>query len=573
MVALTPLHPMPTPPSSASSVSSPENPFVKRAEFLIEPDAELSLAQANESGLFHEKAVSQLSFGFGIASRPVWVHLEILNPSEALLPVNLITSASWNDHLEGYVVSSPLNSVANIRWRSGDELTGAEGLVPAIGYVQRLALAPGRHDVYLRAHSVDPLVLPLELVSDTQFRAYERGAFYSYGFLYGFLVAMVFYYALLFARVRERSYLYYVGYLASLLLCNISYTGHGFALLWPNAITFQRYVILVLMMCVSSLGLLFAKSFLDLDLHSPRIARTLTRAVIVSVAAMALCVAFGTHAGAAYVAFSCTFLFSLSMVPLGLLSLRYRKRASHQFLAAALCGSVGIALTTLAVWGQLPYSKLLYRSLDFGIMFEAVLWGYALASRIRDQQVATVKAKEVSLTDPLTSLRNRRGFLEQVTPVWERAVLLNRPLTVVMIDIDHFKRVNDEYGHAVGDAALVGVVNILLATCRGADVAARWGGEEFIVLLPETNQEQARIFAERARGSIESTLLSIPHLKRDLSVTASFGIAQRTTEMNLHDLVEQADQQLYEAKKNGRNRISDNGAAPALVVQAEGARP
>jgi diguanylate cyclase (GGDEF)-like protein len=136
-----------------------------------------------------------------------------------------------------------------------------------------------------------------------------------------------------------------------------------------------------------------------------------------------------------------------------------------------------------------------------------------------------------------------------------------------MIDIDHFKRVNDDHGHAMGDAALVAVANVLLATCRGADISARWGGEEFIVLLPETNQEQARIFAERARAAIEQTRLPLDGIPNGaLSITASFGLAQREGETQLHALIERADKHLYEAKKKGRNRIS--GTDTPLVVQS-----
>jgi two-component system, sensor histidine kinase LadS len=562
------------PASTALGTTSPENAVVTRTEVFVEAGPEQTFAEAKAlqaAGHFKETRSSRLSFGIG--ARPVWVHIELLNAGQTLLPVNLVTSASWTDRLEGYLAGPGKSQVPLVHWQTGDEVSHAHDLVPAIGYTQRLLLEPGAHHLYLRASARDALVLPLELVSDTKFRLYEREVHYSYGFLYGFLVAMVFYYSLIFARLRERSYLYYVGYLASLMLCNVAYTGHGFALLWPMARVFQRYVILVLMICGSSSGLLFAAHFLELDVHSPRVARALRRGVFSGMAAMALCLIVGSHAGAGYVAFTYTFLFAVAMVPLGLLSLRFRRRMGYQFLTAAVCGSLGTAATTLSVWGVLPYSRLLYRGLEIGVILEAILWGFALASRIRDQQVATVEATEVSLTDPLTSLRNRRGFLNQVAPVWERTVRLQRPLTIVMIDIDHFKRVNDEYGHAIGDTALVAVAEMLLATCRSADVLARWGGEEFILLLPDTNQQQARIFAERARATIEANGLPIPHAASWLALTASFGLAQRGSEASISELIEQADKHLYEAKKNGRNRISDNGAIAEPSTRSVQATP
>jgi two-component system, sensor histidine kinase LadS len=551
-------------------IDAPETAAITRAEVLVETGPELSFSEAmslQAANRFEPAPNARLSFGIG--ARPVWVHLVLNNPGQVQTAVNLVTSASWTDRLDGFLAAPGPNPTPILRWQTGDEVEATQDLVPAIGYTQRLLLEPGSHDLYLRAFANDALVLPLEVTSDHEFRLYEREVHYSYGFLYGFLVAMVFYYSLIFMRLRERSYLYYVGYLASLLFCNVAYTGHGFAILWPNAVTFQRYVILVMMMFGSSSGLLFAKHFLELNVHSPRVARALQIGVAIGMAAMGFCLVSGSHAGAGYVAFTFTFLFAITMVLLGLLSLRDRKRAGYQFLAAAVCGSLGTAATTLSVWGVVPYSRLLYRGLEFGVVLEALLWGFALASRIRDQQVATVEAKEVSLTDPLTSLRNRRGFIEQVTPIWEASVRLNQPLTVIMIDIDYFKRFNDEYGHAVGDAALVAVAKILFATCRAADVSARWGGEEFIVLLPSTNQSQALIFAERARASIEANGLWLLHPARKLELTASFGLAQRKAEANLQMLIDEADKQLYEAKKNGRNRISDNGAPPEHTSPAE----
>ena len=135
------------------------------------------------------------------------------------------------------------------------------------------------------------------------------------------------------------------------------------------------------------------------------------------------------------------------------------------------------------------------------------------------------------------------------------------PMSFMMLDVDHFKSYNDQYGHPAGDGALKLVANVIRDTLRGADVAARFGGEEFAILLPQTTGEEAVMIAERIRHNIEHA--KFPHRR----VTASIGVASCSAELCVSaDLVSAADKALYEAKRQGRNRVlvfedsSDAGA-------------
>jgi len=139
-------------------------------------------------------------------------------------------------------------------------------------------------------------------------------------------------------------------------------------------------------------------------------------------------------------------------------------------------------------------------------------------------------------------------------PIWSTAERKSRPLTLIMLDLDHFKQVNDQYGHATGDWVLIETAHLLSKACRMGDVLSRWGGEEFLLLLPETDLEQTSVFAERVRQSIEARRLSIR--QGTIVVTASFGVVERNQHTSLEELINEADERLYEAKQSGRNRVS-----------------
>jgi diguanylate cyclase (GGDEF)-like protein len=157
-----------------------------------------------------------------------------------------------------------------------------------------------------------------------------------------------------------------------------------------------------------------------------------------------------------------------------------------------------------------------------------------------------------ALVDGLTGLANRRAAADALHAEAARAERLETPLAVVLADLDGFKDVNDVHGHAVGDAVLRVFAEVLRETLRESDVAGRWGGEEFLLLLPGADEEGAAQLAERVRVALAAR--SIPGVA-DLRVTASFGVAEYAGETNTEQLVAAADSALYAAKRAGKNRV------------------
>lgn len=153
-------------------------------------------------------------------------------------------------------------------------------------------------------------------------------------------------------------------------------------------------------------------------------------------------------------------------------------------------------------------------------------------------------------TDPLTGAFNRLGIEEAISLGLQEWHKYRKPLSLVMIDIDHFKQINDQYGHDIGDAVLSRLSNMVQQHTRTQDLFARWGGEEFVLVCRNTDIESAHAIAEKLRE-----LIATQTLPNDIHITASFGVATLKTNENLEQLFKTADTALYQAKSSGRNRV------------------
>ena len=166
---------------------------------------------------------------------------------------------------------------------------------------------------------------------------------------------------------------------------------------------------------------------------------------------------------------------------------------------------------------------------------------------------ANLLLNQLAIRDPLTNLYNRRHFFDLAETEFLRSRRSGHICCLLLIDIDHFKLVNDTHGHLTGDAVIQMVSALVLGSMRVTDTVARFGGEEYIVLLPETNRAQALQLAQRIRTSIASAPLHI--VDKTIAVTLSIGCAQIDTDRTLNQFMERADKALYTAKAEGRDRV------------------
>jgi diguanylate cyclase (GGDEF)-like protein len=210
------------------------------------------------------------------------------------------------------------------------------------------------------------------------------------------------------------------------------------------------------------------------------------------------------------------------------------------FMVLTLCliGDILHELKILPLPGGLPI-------VGFIVLFLAS--ARSLNERFEEEEAA-------SRTDSLTGLLNRRGFLESGDGAIVRARRSGKPLCVIIADIDHFKAVNDAYGHAAGDAALKQLAAALRSSVRAQDAVARWGGEEFILLLPETGRVGAAKVAEALRATVAE--LPISYEGKSIALTLSLGVAEHDPIRNFEETIGVADAALYRAKEQGRNRVA-----------------
>ncbi|WAR43458.1 GGDEF domain-containing protein [Methylomonas rapida] len=249
-----------------------------------------------------------------------------------------------------------------------------------------------------------------------------------------------------------------------------------------------------------------------------------------------------------------------------------------------------IAIFCNKIQATVPHNSVEYTNDEFGLSFKRGIVGrhscsYAL--KVEDQQLGELKltrthrfgkdelamlesllccliyplrnatlfhqALQMAYTDPLTQTHNRAGFNDMLAREIKRANRCEQHLSLIFVDIDHFKALNDEYGHDCGDMALAAVASKVKDSVRGSDVVFRYGGEEFVIMLIDTNLDAAAVIAERVRTCIESQTLA--YGMEVLNITASLGVSSLRGNENMESFIKRADTAMYKAKQTGRNRV------------------
>lgn len=243
-------------------------------------------------------------------------------------------------------------------------------------------------------------------------------------------------------------------------------------------------------------------------------------------------------------------------------------------------GLINTTLFTIAVGVMLffPNDELLATSytiefktrLLYSFITAAFLSGFYEYSRhqsYEEIQELSDKFEQQARQDPLTKLANRRGMTEHLIYEVNRSKRSKLPMTLILADVDHFKKVNDNYGHDAGDSLLIQLAESFIVNLRKQDIVARWGGEEFLFLLPETNAEEGFILAEKIRQAIQQTTFT--HQQHNIQITMSFGVSEVDTKGNTDNSINMADQYLYLAKKEGRNQTKMQANVTSLQKDKE----
>jgi len=209
--------------------------------------------------------------------------------------------------------------------------------------------------------------------------------------------------------------------------------------------------------------------------------------------------------------------------------------------------------------GQASYATNSFSFVDFGevmILFAPILLvGYITTLLAADVEYAREELMQLSDTDELTGLKNRRAFNSALSMEVKKAIRYERPFAIMMLDADYLKQVNDQYGHEVGDKLIVSVSQVMKDSLRETDILARFGGDEFVIMLPDTSDAKAYDVAERIRIGVENTSISTGGNR--VSSTLSIGLACFPVDSgDIEDITQKADKALYASKRKGRNAVT-----------------
>lgn len=466
----------------------------------------------------------------------------------SFLPLTIEISTAWIDDIELYFFE---NGERKRHVKLGDNQTHStvleDGRLPSVShrFTQPDTL------VVFRFASQEPLLIPIHVGTPEAAATKSSNNAYFYGALYGTLIILLVYNLVLYSYIRERRYLLYSLYLLSFLAFNFTYTGHGFWWLWPESVFLQQWLIPTLMFLFTLSAIRFTLGFLNIPVHFPRLYRS--RKHIYS--ALWILAMITAVLGNRYIAVLSQLIvltiIAIWMLIIGILAYRSGDVLAKLFVPAFMFGTGGAIVSSLVVWGLLPYSNWAFRCIEIGMIIEMSLLSISLAFNYKQVQQACENAERNARLDPLTSLYNRRAFDDLVYPIWELGKRSHKHMSVMLIDLDWFKCVNDKYGHDMGDKVLKKVAQEIKGQVRGSDITFRWGGEEFLVFLPNTHAKYAKQIAENLR-----THLFALQVDKSIRITVSIGVAGTSPDKeDIEALIKESDKAMYLAKANGRNKV------------------
>jgi two-component system, sensor histidine kinase LadS len=560
----------------------------------FEPELELSrLFDIADNGGFEPLPGASPVFGFD--SRPHWFHLRLQNFDSDLPRWLLVLEYSLLDEIDVYLRDA---SGSISRQRSGDILPFAERAIAHRHPNFWIAVERGSYaDVLIRVRSQSSIQVPLSLWDFEAFAQRDRDAQLGMGLYYGILIALLLYNLVLFASLRDVSYLYYIFHVAAFGLVMLCVNGLAFQYLWPASPRLANLAVPLSMAIGLVAMLLFTRHFLDLARTSP-LANRLMLGLTLAMAALAALTTVLEYRLAVLLGTASVFPAVALVLGSAVAASRRGYKPARWFLVAWALLLLGTLLYASVSFGLLPKTFVTEYGIQIGSALELVLLSFALANRYaalknenhrlvreakeqlesrveeRTRELSSAlsqlseangRLREFSRRDGLTGVFNRRHFEEELLRAAQDARLHGRPLSLIMADIDHFKSINDTHGHLAGDDCLRSVARRIeecVTAARG--IVARYGGEEFAIVLPDRGIEDAVDLAERIRERVEGEAVHCD--SGVLSVTISLGVTElRSVDTALHpaEALRRADRALYSAKQCGRNRVHQVAASEA----------
>lgn len=531
---------------------------------------------------------------FGFTKSSYWLRFTIRNESRERDSWFLHIAYPLLDNITLYQIDGD----GRIRQQLGGRLAAErEKTAHLKGSLFELEIPRGEtHVFYLRASTENSLLIPVTLWDAQSFVKYTNLVQFLTGSYYGIIVAMLLYNLLLYVSVKGAIYCYYVAYLfffGLFLFCTNGYASYYFG---AESAWWNTRAIVVCVALAALAAIQFTRALLEVERHLSLWNRLLKGLMVACalVAASSFVLEYRIALQAATIlgltVSGSLLVFGIECWIKGIPTARFYVVAWALFLF----GCMTFALMAYAI---VPANAVTKYSMQIGSALEVLLLSFALAYRIKllqgenerinseatrnlerrvaerteelnialaDLSSANERLSELNQRDNLTGARNRVYFDTTLRSEWRNALRGDYPLALLVLDIDHFKRVNDSHGHLCGDEVLRRIAAVVQGTlARSTDELIRYGGEEFVILLPHTDAEGAAMVAERIRCEVAGTRVEFNGSHVNVRVSIGVAAIRPSVGDNPADLIASADAALYAAKDDGRDRVSIfHGASP-----------
>lgn len=528
-----------------------------------------------------------LNFDFGTPTR--WIHIPLRNSSDQPITRTLEIVEPLYDDVHIWILQ---DGQVQASARMGDRIAFASRPIPYRNPSMQVAIPSHTTvDLLIRAEAYDGEHDPLPI------RLWDNDAFQSgilidtlaYGAYFGAILILLLYNLLVFISTRERGFLWYAVYLASFFAWNLTFRGFSFQYLWPASPDLNAYIDAILVACALTALSLFTYVLLDLRRQTPWLYRLSQGLAIFAL--LHIPIAFIAPQIGLFATLNPTGFLVISVLLAAAVRIAWRGNVTARIYVAAIGFMYAGTLPYYFVaFGIMPADLLTIHAINIGSALEFLLLAFALAHRINTLKTEKLEAEQLAFTtllnstnqleknvrertaeleeaihslhelairDVLTGLYNRRHFNEIIPHELARAHRLGKPLALLILDLDHFKKLNDCAGHQAGDEVLRNLGDLLQAFCRrSVDQAFRIGGEEFAVVTTDTASEGLSAWAEQLRLRIEEAAWPHPDTASGY-ISASIGITVSRPDDNFATLYARADKALYKAKEAGRDQVAE----------------
>lgn len=488
-----------------------------------------------------QPAGDDTSYGFDTNAR--WLRFTLKNSQPVKKTFYIEENYPLIDYLDAYLVSASEEGEEIVHYATGDLRQYSMRPLGLRHFVFPVTInAYAQKVVYLRYQTSGSLNIKLRVLTEKTLFKHVADEQLVYGLYYGGFLVLILYNFFIFLVVREKLFVLYTLFAMSLAAYMTVQNGFLFQYIFPNYPAVVNKLLLIFLCSSFFFSIRFSRNILNSEQEMPVLNRAGIGFEWLMIGFMVALPLLNYHYMMVPLA-ALTVIMSIFMISMGFRSFYLRHASAHYYIMAWGALLIGVLIFMLKSYGLIEHNVFTNNAIQIGSMVEMMLLSLVLS-----QRVSAIKLN--SSLDPLTNCYNRRYFDERMTALFSRRGITQRPCSLVVLDIDHFKRFNDRHGHVEGDRAIRLVAQTFMYSIRKPDGCCRYGGEEFVLILPGKDNAAAVALAESLRVRVSEIAI----LPEPLTISAGVATCAGGSFATPDEFFNAADIALYKAKSDGRNR-------------------